>query len=144
VPKTHLDLRPLQSPRPPIYLGGVSEPALRRIGRRADGWLPAGVIPGYFSPEMFTGQRQVIQAAAEAAGRGERDIPVVLRANVMAGTSVDQICEALETVAAATGITDMFVDLMYLARSVDEALDLVARLLAACGTADARGAAAGG
>jgi probable F420-dependent oxidoreductase len=137
VPRTHLDLRPVQSPRPPIYLGGISAPALRRIGRRADGWLPAGLIPGYFSPEMFTGQRQVIRAAARAAGRGERDLPVVLRANVMAGTSVEQMCEALETVAAATGITEMFVDLMYSARNVDEALDLASRLLTECGTADA-------
>jgi probable F420-dependent oxidoreductase len=138
VPKTHVDLRPVQKPRPPIYLGGVSEAALRRIGRRADGWVPAGVIPGYFSPEMFERQREVIREAARKAGR-EEDLPVVLRANVAAGTTVEQIADVLQTVAAGTGITDMFVDLMYLARDVDEALDLVARLLTAIPPATEQG-----
>jgi probable F420-dependent oxidoreductase len=131
VPKSHVELHPVQQPRPPIYLGGVSEAALRRIGRRADGWLPAGVIPGYFTTERFAGQREVIRAAAKAAGRPDGDLPVVLRANVRAGTSVEQIVDALESVAEGTGITDMFVDLMYLASSVDEALELASRLLSA-------------
>jgi probable F420-dependent oxidoreductase len=139
VPSTHVDLRPVQHPRPPIYLGGLTEPALRRIGRRADGWLPAGMIPGYFSPDMFTGQRQVIRDAARVAGRGEQDLPVVLRANVATGTPVEQIVDELETAAAATGITDMAVDLMYLAKDVDEALDLVSRLLTATSTKTERG-----
>lgn len=134
VPKSHVDLRPVQRPRPPIYLGGVSEAALRRIGRRADGWLPAGVIPGYFTTERFAGQREVIRAAAKEAGRPDPDLPVVLRANVRAGTSVEQIVDALESVAEGTGITDMFVDLMYLASSVDEALDLASHLLSATRT----------
>jgi hypothetical protein len=56
---------------------------------------------------------------------------VVLRANVRAGTSVEQIVDALEVVSAGTGITDMFVDLMNLATTIDEALDLVSRLLSA-------------
>ena len=138
VPKTHVDLRPVQKPRPPIYLGGMTEPALRRIGRRADGWLPVGAIPGRFSPEGVNRQREVIREAAREAGR-EEDLPVVLRANVAAGTTVEQIADALQTVAAGTGITDMFVDLMYLARDVDEALDLVARLLTAIPPATEQG-----
>lgn len=131
VPQAHVDLRPAQRPRPPIYLGGRSEAALRRIGRRADGWLPAGVIPRSFSPEMFSRQREVIREAARAAGRGAHDLPTVLRANVARGTSVEQVVDSLETVAEQTGITDMFVDLMYVATDVEEALDLAARLLAA-------------
>jgi probable F420-dependent oxidoreductase len=131
VPETYVDLRPVQQPRPPIYLGAITEPALRRIGRRADGWLPAGLIPHRFSAGMFNRQREVIQDAAAAAGRGEREIPAVVRANVAAGTAVDQIAAALVDVADGTGIRDMFADLMYLARDLDEAADLAGRLLAA-------------
>ncbi len=32
--------RPVQSPRPPIWVGGSSSAALRRAARLADGWLP--------------------------------------------------------------------------------------------------------
>ncbi|MBX3027331.1 TIGR03619 family F420-dependent LLM class oxidoreductase [bacterium] len=38
--------RPLQRPRPPIWVGGSTPPALRRVAERGDGWLPQGV------PEM--------------------------------------------------------------------------------------------
>ena len=32
--------RPVQRPRPPIWVGGSSMPALRRVAARGDGWLP--------------------------------------------------------------------------------------------------------
>ncbi len=35
--------RPVQSPRPPIWVGGSSRAALRRAARRGDGWLPQTV-----------------------------------------------------------------------------------------------------
>lgn len=38
--------RPVQSPRPPIWVGGSTTAALKRAARRGDGWLPQGV------PEM--------------------------------------------------------------------------------------------
>ena len=34
--------RPVQSPRPPIWIGGSSPAAIRRAGRFGDGWLPQG------------------------------------------------------------------------------------------------------
>ncbi len=128
LPSTYVDLKPAQTPRPPIWLGGISEPALRRIGKRADGWLPAWVIPGPSTADALLRQRDVVQAAARSVGRSE-DIPTVLRVNAAAGTSVEQIADALGRLHEQTGIIDMFVDPMYLVTSVDEALELVARLL---------------
>jgi probable F420-dependent oxidoreductase len=37
--------RPVQSPRPPIWVGGSSPAALRRTARFADGWLPQSLGP---------------------------------------------------------------------------------------------------
>jgi probable F420-dependent oxidoreductase len=34
--------RPVQQPRPPIWIGGSSKAALRRAAERGDGWLPQG------------------------------------------------------------------------------------------------------
>jgi probable F420-dependent oxidoreductase len=34
--------RPVQSPRPPIWIGGSSRPAIRRAAALGDGWLPQG------------------------------------------------------------------------------------------------------
>jgi probable F420-dependent oxidoreductase len=34
--------RPVQQPRPPIWVGGSSPAAVRRTARKADGWLPQG------------------------------------------------------------------------------------------------------
>jgi probable F420-dependent oxidoreductase len=32
--------RPVQRPRPPIWIGGSGKPALRRVAQLADGWIP--------------------------------------------------------------------------------------------------------
>jgi probable F420-dependent oxidoreductase len=34
--------RPVQQPRPPVWIGGSGKPALRRVAERGDGWIPQG------------------------------------------------------------------------------------------------------
>jgi len=34
--------RPVRQPRPPIWVGGSSAPAMRRVAERGDGWIPQG------------------------------------------------------------------------------------------------------
>jgi probable F420-dependent oxidoreductase len=53
---------PIQQPIP-IWFGGASDPAYRRIGRLADGWFPT-VRPG----DRLDQARQVIAASADEAG----------------------------------------------------------------------------
>jgi probable F420-dependent oxidoreductase len=132
VQESYFDLKPVQRPRPPIYLGGMSEGALHRVGKRADGWLPAWVVPRTFSAMMFRRARQIIQRGAEEVGRAEK-VPEVLRANVRPGTSVRQIVDFLGEVAEGAGIEEAFVDPMYLANDVDEALELARELLGLIG-----------
>lgn len=139
VPRSHIELKPAQRPRPPVYLGGMTDPALRRIGRRADGWLPAGVIPAAFATEpaiqAFQRNRETIRRAAAEAGRGEEHLPAIMRANVMAGTPVSRVVDALGTFEEATGVSELFVDLTYVASDVDDALAIAGELLAAVGSA---------
>jgi probable F420-dependent oxidoreductase len=62
---TGAGLSPMPVQRPiPIWVGGSSEAAYRRIGRLADGWFPQ-VRPG----ADLDAARATIHAAAEAAGR---------------------------------------------------------------------------
>ncbi|HET9690413.1 MAG TPA: LLM class flavin-dependent oxidoreductase [Acidimicrobiales bacterium] len=58
-----LDPLPVQQPLEP-WLGGNGPAALERCGRLSDGWLPA-----LTTPEEAAAGRQVIEAAAAAAGR---------------------------------------------------------------------------
>lgn len=44
--------RPVQKPRPPIWVGGSSKPALRRVAERGDGWIPQGT-PRHKMPESI-------------------------------------------------------------------------------------------
>jgi probable F420-dependent oxidoreductase len=37
--------KPVQKPHPPLWIGGESEPALRRVARLGDGWYPLGTNP---------------------------------------------------------------------------------------------------
>jgi probable F420-dependent oxidoreductase len=55
---------PRQAGGPPIWCGGRSDAALRRIGRMTDGWMSYVI-----TPEMFRQGMEKIAAAANEAGR---------------------------------------------------------------------------
>ncbi|MCW5736194.1 MAG: LLM class flavin-dependent oxidoreductase [Enhydrobacter sp.] len=55
---------PRQAGGPPIWCGGRTDAALRRIGRTTDGWMSYVI-----TPEMFREGLEKIAAAAAAAGR---------------------------------------------------------------------------
>jgi probable F420-dependent oxidoreductase len=60
-----MEPKPVQPGGPPIWLGGGSDAALRRIGRMGDGWLAGGGE----RPEGVREKVAVIHRAAEQAGR---------------------------------------------------------------------------
>lgn len=119
-------LRPAQQPRPPVLLGGFSPPALARVGRRADGWLA-----GWMPKEYLHGLWSVALEAAEKAGRDPGDLRRVLRINPRAGTGVDTVADVPPCldVAREEGITEVLLDLHYVAKDVDHALELAAELI---------------
>jgi probable F420-dependent oxidoreductase len=130
VPQHHAPLKPARRPRPPIYLGAMSERTLKRVGERGDGWLPLCVVPSWVDVDGLVAQRALVDDHARAAGREPSAIDTVLRVNVDAGTSCQEVSAAIKTIHEGTGIDHFMVDTMYAIETVDEAVDNAAELLA--------------
>jgi alkanesulfonate monooxygenase len=56
--------RPVQTPRPPILIGGYVDAVLKRAATKGDGWLTY-----FYTPEGFTRSWQKVLAFAREAGR---------------------------------------------------------------------------
>jgi probable F420-dependent oxidoreductase len=117
VPASHVDPRPVQRPHPPLLLGGGAEPALRRVGRLADGWISAS----RFAAAQVPAAVRAIRAAAVDAGRDPGTLRIVVRGAVkvrdtdedaqLTGT-VEKIRRDIAAYADA-GATEFFVDLNF-------------------------------
>ena len=64
--EVHADLRPVQAGGPPIWIGGVSEAAMRRVGRSGTGWL------GVEGLQDKVGEGLLVDCAPCGAGRRPR------------------------------------------------------------------------
>jgi probable F420-dependent oxidoreductase len=116
-------IAPLPIQRPiPIWMGGASEAAFRRMGRLADGWFPM-TSPG----ERLDQARQHISAGAAAAGRDVDSIG--MEGRIPAGEEADRHAEKWR----AAGATHLTVDTMRAGyEGVDghlKALELTAKAL---------------
>ncbi|GAA3435798.1 TIGR03619 family F420-dependent LLM class oxidoreductase [Kutzneria kofuensis] len=127
VPPSRIDHKPAR--RPPIQLGGFAPAALKRIGRRADGWLAAGMLPGMLKAEYLEAPLATIREAAAEAGRDPAAIEVVLRVNPAKGVSAKEIADATLAVHERIGLAEAFVELCYVAPETDHALELAEELL---------------
>jgi len=70
-----MTLKPVQKPRPPIWLGGTHPGALRRAAAVADGWMGAGGQ----STAGFGESVKVLRSALEKAGRDPAAFPISKR-----------------------------------------------------------------
>ena len=118
-PPVVMDPPPLQSPEPPILLGGTAEPALRRAGRLAAGWVSSSRA----DPRELGRSIGIVREEAEKAGRDPSALRFVCRAAVRvreAGLpdrrpltgSYDEIRADFDDIAAQ-GVTELFVDLNF-------------------------------
>jgi probable F420-dependent oxidoreductase len=61
---------PMQKPHPPIWIGGHSRPALRRVARYGDGWHPVGANPAVpLRPPELQASLDDLRRLTEEAGR---------------------------------------------------------------------------
>jgi probable F420-dependent oxidoreductase len=130
VPATYIDLKPAQRPRPPLYLAGFAPTAMRRVARRADGWLPV-VIPGAgpFVPAAITAPMTEIRRLAVEEGRDPSEFDMVLRVYPTATASVEDVVDFIARAEREAGVTHAFVDLMNIAEDIDQALEITGRVL---------------
>jgi len=115
VPRSSVRPGPVQSPLP-ILLGGAAEPALRRVGRLADGWVSSSRA----DLTVLGDSVRVVREAAEQAGRDPASLRFVCRGAVrlrdglgadrapLTG-SVEQIRSDLPLLAEQ-GVTELFLD----------------------------------
>lgn len=82
---------------PPVWLGGASESALRRIGRRYDGWMPYPPSTAEYASGLAA-----VRAAAAGAGRDAAAVTPALFVSVAVTDTVEQGRELLGTFARAS------------------------------------------
>ncbi|MDA3648801.1 TIGR03619 family F420-dependent LLM class oxidoreductase [Saccharopolyspora indica] len=113
--------QPKPAKQVPIYLGGLSPVAFRRIGRRADGWLGVALPVEALRKAMAD-----IDDQARRAGRGP--IATAVRINVKQDPdAVGQLVDYLHELAGL-GVADAFVDLQFSTATPAELLDRAARI----------------
>jgi probable F420-dependent oxidoreductase len=117
--------RPVQSPRPPIWVAGSSAPAIARAAKYGDGWLPQGP-----SNQAMV---DTLQAAREANGRA--DLPMMIghitpfiyvgdpSFDVGAGTISGSPVAIAEQILAGTANGVNQLQVRFKARSCDEQCD---------------------
>ena len=117
IPAAKADPKPVQPDGPPILLGGTAEPALRRAGRLADGWVSSSRADLLRIGESV----EVVKRAAEEAGRDPSALRFVCRGAVRVRTggdraplvgTLDQIADDIAALEER-GITEVFVDLNF-------------------------------
>jgi len=75
--------KPVQTPHPPIWIGGHTKAAIRRAARLGDGWHPIGLRPpAGLHPDEFATAAADLRREAEAAGRDPRAITLSFRAPI--------------------------------------------------------------
>jgi probable F420-dependent oxidoreductase len=130
---------PLQKPRPPIWIGGGSDGALRRVARLGDGWHATGAPPETFRQGMDTVQRYWKEAGREGEPVGSVRVAVFidgvhrpavdmafLRGRYAITGSVAQVTEALRRFQAQ-GCAHVALEVSYsVYPAILETIDLLA------------------
>lgn len=130
VPSTRVDLKPSRSPRPPLHLAGFAPAAMKRVARRADGWLPVHVPEtGAFDPAAINDPLTQIRALAQDFGRDPSTVGAILRIYPMSTESLDSIIDTIAAAERDTAVDHVFVEMMNLAHTVDQSLETAEQIL---------------
>ncbi|MDT5224396.1 MAG: hypothetical protein QOG19_1803 [Mycobacterium sp.] len=123
LPAVHADLRPVQVGGPPIWIGGASEAAMRRVGRIGTGWLGVeGMLDS--SDHLWS----VARRAAQDAGRDPDALKTAMRINLEPGMSVDLVADKIQRLAES-GADEAIADAFALFPSLDQMLDFASQVI---------------
>jgi len=136
---------PVQKPHPPIWIGGHSKAALRRVARLGDGWHPVGANPAVpLGPSELQALLDEVYRLTEAEGRDPKTLTISYKAPVYdVGKPVapgvarrpftgapDQIREDIDTFARL-GVSELIFD--FRSESQTESLDRMERFAQSIG-----------
>lgn len=128
LPPVHVDLRPVQAGGPPIWIGGASEAAMRRVGRIGTGWLGVEGLQDEVTDHLWS----IARRAAQDAGRDPEALKTAMRINLEPGTSVDSVAGKLERLAES-GADEAIVDAFAMFPTLDQMLDFAGQIIARWG-----------
>ncbi|MQA17762.1 MAG: LLM class flavin-dependent oxidoreductase, partial [Pseudonocardiaceae bacterium] len=98
--------KPLQRPHPPVWVGGWTDHAAARAGRRGEGW-----IPGWLSPAEMARGTGVVREATEQAGRDPDGVTIAVEKLASIARTRDEAMErALPTIRTSTTTYERDVD----------------------------------
>jgi probable F420-dependent oxidoreductase len=136
LPPVHADLRPVQAGGPPIWIGGGSEAAMRRVGRSGVGWIGFEGPPAAASiagrDESADHLWSIARRAAQDAGRDPDALKTAMRINLEPGTSVGSLADKLQRYAES-GVDEAYFDAFAVFTSLDQPLDFASQVIARTG-----------
>ncbi|HVO27949.1 MAG TPA: LLM class F420-dependent oxidoreductase [Candidatus Margulisiibacteriota bacterium] len=109
--------KPVQQPHPPIWIGGGSPAALRRVGRLGDGWM---AVPRPTLDDLACDIGEI----RRCAGRAGRDPASLGIASSGGASSIDDLLDRLPRLEKI-GVTITTVPVLFWARSFPHALELM-------------------
>ncbi|BBX25225.1 TIGR03619 family F420-dependent LLM class oxidoreductase [Mycolicibacterium alvei] len=124
LPPVHADLRPVQAGGPPIWIGGASEAAMRRVGRSGTGWLGVEGLQAEVTDRLWS----IARRAAKDAGRDPDALKTAMRINLEPGTSVDEVVARLARLAGS-GADEAIVDAFAMFPSLDQMLEFAGQVI---------------
>jgi probable F420-dependent oxidoreductase len=100
--------RPVQRPHPPIWVGGHSPAALRRVARLGDGWHPVGANPAVpLRPAELRARLEDLYRLTEAENRDPSALTISYKAPIYdPGQGVGGAAERRPFSGSAQAITD--------------------------------------
>ncbi len=125
LPPVHADLRPVQAGGPPIWIGGASEAAMRRVGRSGTGWLGVEGLQDEVTDRLWS----IARRAAQDAGRDPDALKKAMRINLEPDTSLGAVLERLERLSES-GADEAIVDAFAMFSSLDQMLDFAGQIIA--------------
>jgi alkanesulfonate monooxygenase SsuD/methylene tetrahydromethanopterin reductase-like flavin-dependent oxidoreductase (luciferase family) len=91
----YLQVRPVQKPHPPVYIGAISPKTRALVGEIASGWVPMAME----SPATLKEHMEDVQRGAKRAGRRLRDIEVAVTVYTDVSNDTEAAYRSVEGVA---------------------------------------------